>query len=236
MANKKKLKDYFNLGMRKLKHRKGFGVHSPFAFSIITEVIEEKLPYYAYSTMQPVYGKQATIPFKAACLLFRLVNRFKCKNIAQLGCDGGYTILPLLMADSRNRIYTIASTEEQEEVLSRLSLFQISPERIIWTRPTENLTNDTKYDMIMVSHNPFTSSKGGKATDEETNRLLEWVLSHSKEETLIFVNGILPRQELEIFWDTLCDRDDITITMDLYNNGFAILKPRFYKQHYIVSF
>ena len=29
---KKKLNEYLHRGVRKLKHRKGFGVHSPFAF------------------------------------------------------------------------------------------------------------------------------------------------------------------------------------------------------------
>ena len=33
---------------RFLRHRKGFGVHSPFAFSFITKVIDERCGDYSY--------------------------------------------------------------------------------------------------------------------------------------------------------------------------------------------
>ena len=54
--------------------------------------------------------------------------------------------------------------------------------------------------------------------------------------TLPFVRGIQDGRPNEIFWDQLCDRDDVSITMDLFDYGLAILKPRFFKQHYVVSF
>ena len=36
------------------KHRRGFGVHSLFVFKLITDVIEEKLPYYKFSLIEKV--------------------------------------------------------------------------------------------------------------------------------------------------------------------------------------
>ena len=70
MSTKKKLKDYISKGVRKLKHRKGYGVHSPFAYAVITEVIEEKCPYYAYQKMMKLYPKDGPVKFKVATLLF----------------------------------------------------------------------------------------------------------------------------------------------------------------------
>lgn len=40
----------------RLRHGRGFGVHSPFAFRFITECLRESLPYYAYDTItSPVH-------------------------------------------------------------------------------------------------------------------------------------------------------------------------------------
>lgn len=37
--------------LNSLRHRRGFGIHSPFAFRFVTEVLCQRLPYYAYSTI-----------------------------------------------------------------------------------------------------------------------------------------------------------------------------------------
>ena len=38
--------------LSRFRYRCGYGVHSPFAFSLITDVIYEKMPYYAYSSLK----------------------------------------------------------------------------------------------------------------------------------------------------------------------------------------
>ena len=101
--NKKPLKDYIKKSVRKIKYRKGFGVHSPFAFSLITEVIEEKTPYYAYSVLQKLYNQKTVIPYKLSTLLLRLSNRFHARNILEIGSDGGQSALPIILTDSRNK-------------------------------------------------------------------------------------------------------------------------------------
>ncbi|MCR5534613.1 MAG: hypothetical protein K6F47_05555 [Bacteroidaceae bacterium] len=37
--------------LRRIRHRCGYGVHSPFAFKFITEVLYMRLPYYAYKEL-----------------------------------------------------------------------------------------------------------------------------------------------------------------------------------------
>lgn len=38
--------------LARYRHSKGFGVHSPFAFRFITEVLGEKCPYYDYARLR----------------------------------------------------------------------------------------------------------------------------------------------------------------------------------------
>ncbi len=241
MGAKKRIKEYWSKGVRKLKHRKGYGVHSPFAYAIITEVIEEKLPYYAYRRMQPAYGKQAPISFKVACLLLRLANRFHCRNAAEITCDGGFTMLPLLLADSGMRVTALADPPARSRCEDCLSSFPQRRQQVTFAEGLEAFAEAGPFDFIAVNVNPYedpeaVGQKGFKPSGVLAQQFVEWVLAHSKEDTVIWVRGIQQGRANELFWDQLCDRDDVSITMDLFYYGLAILKPRFFKQHYVVSF
>lgn len=243
VAANKKIKDYLRKGVRKLKHRKGFGVHSPFAYAIITEVIEEKLPYYAYRRMLRTFDKQAPFPHKVACLLLRLANRFKCRRVLEIGNDGGYTLLPLILTDSRLHITSLATPDAQQQSLDRLSwlskrladqvkFLSVDP---CLAAPEGEMAEP--YDMIVLNGNPFLPERPTPQQEEAAARLLlEWLRPLVKDDSVIFARGIQPHHRMEQFWDQLCDLDQVSITMDLFDYGLAILKPRFFKQHYIVSF
>lgn len=242
---KKKIKEYIDKTMRRVKHRKGFGVHSPFAYGIITEVIEEKLPYYAYQRMHRLYGKSSPMAEKQAQLLLRLANRFAARNILEICGDGGYSLLPLILTDSRNQIYSV-STElrigmaiENLKWLPEKKLQQVTfvkkPDFYAAAAGTESTTEaqqciDIKYDMIIVNGNPF------KNEADPIGKFIEWIITHINTEGLIVMRGIQPSKNLETLWDNLCDRDDLTVTMDLFDLGLGIFKQNFFKQHYIVSF
>ena len=67
--------------LSRFRYRCGYGVHSPFAFSLITDVIYEKMPYYAYDSLEK---EQKKIVEERGCnkgtqkvnrFLFRLVNK-----------------------------------------------------------------------------------------------------------------------------------------------------------------
>lgn len=242
---KKKIKEYIDRTMRRVKHRKGFGVHSPFAYGIITEVIEEKLPYYSYQRMHRMYGKSSPMAEKQAQLLLRLANRFAARNILEICGDGGYSLLPLILTDSRNRIFSVSTelridmTVENLKWLPEQRLQQVTfvkkPDFYNVIAGSESTTEaqqcfDGKYDMIVVNGNPF------KHEAEPEAKFIEWILSHVNQDALIVVRGIQPSKNLETFWDNLCDLDELTVTMDLFDIGLGVFKQNFFKQHYIVSF
>lgn len=59
--------------LRRIRHRRGYGIHSPFAFNLVTEVIYNRQEYYAYAPLKQhfrLHGHR----LKTAKLLFRLSN------------------------------------------------------------------------------------------------------------------------------------------------------------------
>lgn len=77
----------------RFRHRCGYGVHSPFAFDLITNVIYERTPYYAYSSLEAEQKKMSANSGrkwkheskKVNRLLFRLVNYIQPDTIVDAG-------------------------------------------------------------------------------------------------------------------------------------------------------
>lgn len=79
--------------LRRIRHRRGYGVHSPFAFNLITQVVYSPGRYYAYDRLNRLHtpGERLLRPRRrAVCrLLFRLANFCQAHHISMSG--GGET-------------------------------------------------------------------------------------------------------------------------------------------------
>ena len=77
--------------LARLRHRitsnssKGFGIHSPFMFDFITNVVNEKNPYYSYKEIEN--RAQSNKEEKYLKLIYRIINYYKIKNVLFLGQD-----------------------------------------------------------------------------------------------------------------------------------------------------
>ena len=224
---KKKIREYLTKGVRRIKHRKGFGVHSPFAFAIITEVIEEKTPYYAYVTLRRAHAGRPNLPFKVASLLFRLADRFACQHSLVIGNDAGCALLPLMLVDSRSHIYAFPVEELAAETRTRLSLCGVRSGSFSHCTSLSEIPEQQLLDMVVVHDMPE-----GMSSEE----VFHWIMEHTSTQSVIFLRNIRRGAPLHDLWERFCDADNVEITMDLYEYGLVIRRPRFFKQHYIVSF
>lgn len=69
--------------MHRIRHRRGYGVQSPYAFSLVHDVIYETAPYYAYAALDAA-ARLANWRTRDARLVFRLFNAFAPKRGALL--------------------------------------------------------------------------------------------------------------------------------------------------------
>lgn len=66
--------------LKRFRYRKGYGVHSPFAFNFITHVVYQKSPYYNYSLLEEL-PKDIYESEKMREFLFRLTNYIQPNSI-----------------------------------------------------------------------------------------------------------------------------------------------------------
>ena len=125
----------FTRWISRWRHRRGYGVHSPWAFSWITQVIYNDMAYYAYADLQrrrrlPAADPESlagTLSEKDDRLLFRVANAAEANDIAVVGAVGAREIAYLWQRAHRH-----GSQLTQRSRLLRKSgrgstIFSISP-------------------------------------------------------------------------------------------------------------
>ena len=79
---------------RRFRHRRGYGVHSPSDFYLVTSVIYERLPYYAFRPLKERRFEKGRPHYRRKVneLLFRLVNHLAPKTLLEVGTGDGSSI------------------------------------------------------------------------------------------------------------------------------------------------
>lgn len=78
---------------RRFRHRCGYGVHSPFAFALITGVVYERGEYYAYRPLHALrQGGAGELRERDDRLMLRLANAFSPRRAVVWGRSTGLTL------------------------------------------------------------------------------------------------------------------------------------------------
>ncbi len=231
---------------RKIRYRKGYGVHSPFVYNLITRVVEEKSPYYAFDEIEKerqellvgnhpfsMVTAKETQHRNYGALLFRLVNFFKCRSVLQIGSSTGIMSLYLGMA-SRNNCRCIVLEERQalaecarmlaeKKRLDNLSFLQGKYEELL-----RNLTSSV-HEMDLI----FVNTRGDAFLSE---RVIRESLSLIHENTILVIDGIGNNKPMRDLWKRLKNQPQTRVSIDLYAMGMFFFNEKLHKQHYQTYF
>lgn len=193
----------------RFRHRCGYGVHSPFAFDLITKVIYENTPYYAYKElkekekkMNVTYSLSKGESLKIKRLLFRLVNCAQPKTIVDVGIHSASSLY--LCAACRRAEYVAASD------LSELFLEADIPVDFLYL-------HDYCHPGLV----------------EQTFQLC---VLRTVSKSLFVVEGIHYSKAMKALWHRMQEDERTGISFDLYDLGLIFFDKTKIKQHYIVNF
>lgn len=191
----------------RFRHRCGYGVHSPFAFSLITDVIYERRPYYAYRVLDEKYRvlsrkwEWAMKDTKVNRLLFRLVNRFQPEII--LEASRGPEASLYLRTPKPLSIYAFTTT------------------------PDFSSFTESRIDFLYLNHYEHPDF-----VEDTFRRAVERAAAGS----LFVVRGIGYSEPMKELWRRFQADERVGITFDLYDVGLLFFDRSKIKQHYIVNF
>ena len=235
----------------KARHRRGHGIHSPFLFRLITEVIENKGYFSAWpiltaaeenvrnmlkivdsTTFQKLYGTKTGIDCQSARklhllsgkfdrLIFRLVNEFQSGSLSFYGSTFGVTLMAMALADRRVRL--VAQVENGH--------YRSFCRRLIEVYDIENIdlsgAGDVVASDVVVVQNPL--------DPDECSRVLAQIVAQPYDGVIILC-GIHASAEMEAVWKRYQKEQQIRISLDLFEIGIFICKKGLQKEGFVLRF
>ena len=194
----------------RFRHRCGYGVHSPSDFFLITSVIYENLPYYAYEWLKASASSKSLPHYreKVNRLLFRLVNYFRPKTLVEVGKGNGDAFRYMLAA--------------------RSSMDAISVDGADWEEVHRQLEKELKrmkqIDFLHIAFTPY------------YKEVFEAVFPYLHQQSIVVIGDIYTSKERKVWWKQLTNDERIRLTFDLYDLGLMFLDTKRYKQNFTVNF
>lgn len=240
--------------IRFIAHRRGFGVHSPFAFNLITKVIEERCPYYCFQTIEVVRkqllqsereirlapgqppqtvgraARRGEIPARHGQLAFRLANYFQPKRVLQIGTGLGISTLYL----------TSYASDLQCIALERNPAFR---EWVRWClakagRSTVDLRTGEYRELLPgVLQDLGTADFVFIHAPEAAGDLLpifDLCVNHIQPESVFLIEGIRAGREMREAWEAIKARQEVAVTFDMYDVGLVCFNKRLHRKDYLV--
>lgn len=204
------------------KQAKGYGVHSPFAYNLITNVVYSSYSFYAFSDIHETVSQNNINPKKSITaynhLSFRLIHHFHAKKILEL--NSGIGINTLFLVSPSKDISCFCVEQNDEKNILGVSLLKDKKESV---RVLSSLSEceGMHFDAIVINF------ENGCIPDIET--LAE--LSHPATFWVLHpINGKRGKQ----FWNKIVHDLRARITVDAKDTGIVFLRPDFHKENYLV--
>lgn len=210
-------------GLQRKLQSKGHGVHSPFAFDLITKVIYSPHSFYAFSDITLFLsenGLESRLDTSFHHLSFRLVYHLTPKSILEINSGIGINTLFIREASPCAFCCCYEPNEKManEALLLLRKMEEIPVPKIGSSFSTCRVEN---YDAIFVS-----------VIDDQIPDI-DMLLEISAP-TAFWVIYPIKKRRGKHFWNRIVHDERIRITFDMKTIGIAFLDPDYHKVHYLI--
>lgn len=259
MSNWHYIKEYIKFQFT-AKHHKGHGVHSPFVFSLVEDILNEKNPYYAYTKIEKIrksllsdnssiyvndHGtgksrerKVSDIAHKSlkskkeAQMLFRLACSMQPQNILELGTCLGVTTLYLSFSRPSAQIYTIEGCPN----IARIAQQNFKNAKASNIKSIVGNIN-TQLPKVLSSIDELEMVFfDANHTKEATLNYFYQCLEKVNNNTIFIFDDIYWSEEMTQAWQEIYNNQAVTYSIDLFSMGIVFFNKEWKKSHFRIKF
>ena len=245
-----------------LKAKDEHSVHSPYIFNLINQVLYDTNSFYKFEEIEGIrnvllnskisfdfqdfgagstiikgerrfvkdIAKWGTVNARQGTILFKLAHFIKPKVVLELGTSLGFSTM-YLASGTTGQIHTIEADKTLLE-LSKQNFKQLKLKNIESYQGTFNdvlptiLKPGTLIDIAFID--------GHHDREATLNYFKQIVPFMSKSGVLIF-DDIHWSKGMTEAWKDICQSNEVTVSIDLFNMGLVFLNPDFTKQHFVLK-
>ncbi len=249
---------------RKASNGKGHGIHSPFVFEFVTKVLNSNIYYKVYDEVEAVrkrllkdnsiitiedfgagsrvnptnqrsiqqIAKSSLKPKKYSQLLYRMARYYRPSTILELGTSLGITTSYLAKGNPGAKIITMEGAKQIASTATRnFQSLGINNIQLIEGNFDETLPSTLKNIKVDLAY------LDGNHRYLPTVEYFHQILQHSHNSTIIILDDIHWSQEMEQAWDWVKAHQQVTLTIDLFAIGIAVLRKEIlHKQHFSIRY
>jgi predicted O-methyltransferase YrrM len=234
------------------------GLHSPFVFSLYTEVVCAVRHYYAFDEIEDLRLRllqgqdkvqvndlgtgtsgprsvarlaSASTPPKVGQLLFRLVNEFQPQTVLELGTCLGLGTLYLAKARPEAEVVTL----EGSNALAELAEEHFRAANVAARVVRGDLAQTLGPTLAALPSLDFAFLDANHRY-EATMQYFGQCLAHTHAGSVLVLDDIHWSAEMERAWAEVQAHPAVTLTVDLFRVGLVFFRPHQPKQHFWLRF
>ncbi|MEA4841398.1 MAG: hypothetical protein VB110_10390 [Bacteroidales bacterium] len=220
------------------RHHKGFGIHSPYLFHLITSVIQGKYPFYCFETIESLRKELNNKPTcfnqqkktHSGQIIFRIIQDAKFKTLLELGTSSGIETQYMIFANQKARCISITDSAESAAIarkgfqiqgLEQIELHLLKPKEMpeILIDKLENL------DFVLFN----------QISDPQKYQDLfqKCLCKRNNGSIFVFMNMHESPGKTQA-WENIRAHQDVQVSIDLFNLGIILFNPEVEKKKYVI--
>jgi len=242
--------------LKKARHRRGHGIHSPFLFHLITEVVENKRKLPEYKTFKDIKN-QALILLEDSSeqALLPIYQRF---NLPPANPHRLYRKIELPLRFAKVVFRLLREFKPASAICygpafgANLAFMALAnndcPVYQSGNDPVCELVSQELLQALAISNVHFIDENTLQSFNPEfiminypyspvlsRNVVRKYLRLHGEDDVLI-IRGIHESKEMEAFWRELIAYESIRVSLDLFEIGIALFRKRLQKENFIQRF